>query len=177
MKTKEIKLENLSLRELRQRLFAKQSSVLYKESEYTFKDDTPEQIEALPGFTNWESFSKEWDVLWVGLDPRALKWIIGRHHSPLRKVVEPIRIVKLDDRTKRMMIGPEDRQDIEKIKVPFSEPLPETEEDRVISKALSGKVVVDEPDEDKAKRMLNENIESLQQQLQMLTEMAKKING
>lgn len=174
-KVKSINIENLPLRQLRQRLFVKQSSTLYPESEYTFLDNVPDQIAKLPGFTNWESFSHTWDILWVGLDPRNLKWELGRHNSPVRKAVLPLRIVLLDERTKRMQINPEDREDIEKIEIPFKAPIYESEEDRAISKALSGKVVVDEPDDEKAKRMLVNNIEQLSQQLALLQDMAKKM--
>lgn len=178
MKTeqKSIKIKNLSLRQLRQRLFAKQSSVIYRESKYTFQDDAPEQIEALDNFTDWESFSYKWDVLWVGLDPRTLKWEVGRHNSPVRKVVSPLRIVPIDERNKRMMLVPQDRLDIEKLEVPFKEPLPESDEDRAISKALSGKVIVDEAEAEKAKRLLKSNIEELSNQLAALTQMANKLN-
>lgn len=170
-----MEVEKLSPKQLRQRLFAKQSSVLYEQSNYTFDDLVPDVIEKLEKFDSWESFSKVWDILWVGLDPRTLKWEAGRHHSPLRKIVTPLRIVMLDDRTKRMMLVPEDREDIDKLEVPFKEPLPETEEDRAISASLSGKVVVDEPDEDKARRLLEENIKELAAQLALLTQMAENL--
>ena len=178
MQTKEtkLKIENLSVKELRQRLFTKQSSVLFENSEYTFKDNIPSLIEKVEGFEGWESFSKTWDILWVGLDPRTLKWEVGRHNSPIRKVVAPIRIVPIDERNKRMMLVSKDREDIELIPVPFKEPLPESDEDRAISKALSGKVVIDEADEAKAKRLLKQNIEELSNQLAALTQMASKLN-
>ena len=128
----------------------------------------PKQIEALPEFTTWESFSKTWDILWVGLNPRSLKWEIGRHNSPLREIVEPVRIVPLDLRTKRMMMTAQDRKDIEAIKVPFDEPLPETEEDRIISESLSGKVVIDEPDEDKAIRLIEQTMADLAEKLELI---------
>jgi len=40
MQTKEtkLKIENLSVKELRQRLFTKQSSILFDNSEYTFQN-------------------------------------------------------------------------------------------------------------------------------------------
>lgn len=167
--TKNVIMENFSVKELRNRLFVKQSSVLYPTSEYTYPDNVPEQIEKLENFQGWESFSKTWDILWVGLDPRSLKWVIGRHLSPLRKVVAPIKIVFLDERTKRMQIQAEDRVAIEKIEVPFKEPLIESEEDRIISESLSGRVVIDEPDIDKAKRLIEQNMEILQAQLALLT--------
>lgn len=170
--TKEIQhvvMPNFSVKELRNRLFVKQSSVLYPNSYYTYLDDVPAQIEALDGFQSWESFSHLWDILWVGLDPRTLKWEIGRHLSPMRKIVAPVRIVLLDERTKRMQVSADDRADIRKIPVPFDKPLEETEEDRIISESLSGKVVVDEPDSDKAIRLITENMAMLQKQLNQLT--------
>ena len=166
---KEVIMENFSVKELRNRLFIKQSSVIYPNRRYTYLDNVPEQIEALPSFKGWESFSKTWDILWVGLDPRALQWVIGRHLSPMRKVVGPVRIVLLDERTKRMQTTSKDKQDIQKIEVPFKEPLPETEEDRVISESLSGRVVIDEPDADKAIRLIEQNMKMLQEQLAVLT--------
>ena len=162
-------MPNFSVKELRNRLFVKQSSVLYPNSKYTYPDDVPEQVEALPGFQTWESFSVTWDILWVGLNPRTLQWEIGRHLSPMRKVVDPVRIVFLDERTKRMQITADDRADIVKIEVPFDKPLEESEEDRIISESLSGKVVVDEPDADKAIRLINSNMKTLQSQLDQLT--------
>lgn len=162
-------MHNFSVKELRNRLFVKRSSILYAKSEYTYPDDVPEQIEALDGFQTWESFSETWDILWVGLDPRTLKWEIGRHLSPMRKIVPPVKIVLLDERTKRMQISAEDRAIIREMDVPFDAPLEESEEDRIISESLSGKVVVDEPDTDKAIRMINENMKMLQKQLEKLT--------
>lgn len=173
---KKVNTENFSVKELRQRLFVKQSSTLYPNSEYTYLDNIPEQIENLEDFQSWETFSKTWDILWVGLDPRTLKWVTGRHLSPLRKIVLPLRIVPLDERTKRMQVTARDNKDIQKIEVPFSEPLPESEEDRIISEALSGKVIVDESDEDKAKRLLKKNIDELAAQLEQLSSMAQKLN-
>lgn len=165
---KNVKMENFSVKELRERLFVKQSSELYPNSHYTYLDDVPQQIEKLENFDTWETFSKTWDVLWVGLDPRTLKWEIGRHLSPMRKIVGPVRIIPLDERTKRMQITADDRKDIMAIEVPFKEPLPETEEDRIISQSLSGRVIVDERDEDKALRLIQENIKMLQDQLDSL---------
>lgn len=170
---KNVNMEKFSVKELRERLFVKRSSYLYPTSEYTYLDDVPEQIEKLENFDTWETFSHTWDILWVGLDPRTLKWEIGRHLSPMRKIVTPIRIVPLDERTKRMMITGEDRQAISDIPVPFKEPIPETDEDRLISKSLSGRVVVDEKDEDKALRLIQENIVMLQQQLEALTSLKR----
>jgi hypothetical protein len=164
----DVVIENLSVKELRNRLFVKRSSILYPNSEYTYPDDVPERIEKLPNFQTWESFSETWDILWVGLDPRTLKWEVGRHLSPMRKVVGPIRIVLLDERTKRMQIVPKDREDISEIDIPFKDPLPESEEDRIISESLSGRVVVDEPDSDKAIRLIEENMKMLQLQLEQL---------
>jgi hypothetical protein len=173
VKVKEIKMENFSVKELRNRLFVKQSSILYPNSEYTYLDDVPEQIEKLENFQTWESFSKTWDILWVGLDPRTLKWQIGRHLSPLRKVVAPVKIVFLDERTKRMQVDAEDRAIIGEIDVPFKEPLPESEEDRIISESLSGKVIIDEPDHDKAIRLIEQNMKMLQEQLAILVAVKK----
>ena len=169
LEKKKVKMENFSVKELRNRLFVKQSSVLYPNREYTYLDDVPEQIEQLPSFGGWETFSKTWDILWVGLDPRSLKWVTGRHLSPMRKVVAPVRAVLLDERTKRMHTVAEDTKDISEMKVPFNDPLPETDEDRTISESLSGRVVVDEPDHDKAIRLIEQNMKMLQEQLKMLT--------
>lgn len=165
-----MKFEELPVKKFRERLFIKQSENLHGKTEYNkhYLDNLPEIVEALPGFIAWESFSVSWDVLWVGLDPRTLKWVLGRHNSPVRKIVSPIRIVALDDRSKRMLITHEDRKDIDKIEVPFKEPIPESEEDRVISESLSGKVVVDEPDIDKAMRMIEKNMEMLNNQMAIL---------
>jgi hypothetical protein len=160
-------IENFAVKQFRQRMFVRQSAALYG-SEYTFVDNLPEQIEALPGFTNWESFSKEWDIYWVGLDPRSLKWVAGRHNSPIRKLVLPLRLVIVDERTGRMQETYIDKGDVLKMDMPFTEPLPETEEDRIISDSLSGKVVVDEPDKAKAERLLQETITKLTTQLEML---------
>jgi hypothetical protein len=166
---KNVKMENFSVKDLRNRLFVKQSSVIYPNANYSYLDNVPEQIELLPNFDGWEKFSKTWDILWVGLDPRSLKWITGRHLSPMRKIVEPIRIVLLDERTKRMHTVAKDTKDISEMDVPFNEPLPETEEDRVISESLSGRVVIDETDHDKAIRLIEQNMKMLQEQLKMLT--------
>lgn len=162
-----INLSNLSVKELRQRLFVKRSSLLF-DQEYTFIDDAPEQIEKLNRFDNWEGFSKTWDIYWVGLDPRSLTWVAGRHNSPIRKTVFPLRIVPIDERSGRMLETWEDKKDIKEMKVPFKKPIPETEEDRIISESLSGKVVIDEKDEDKAIRMIESNMVLLQEQLQIL---------
>jgi hypothetical protein len=163
-----INLEKLSVKQLRQRLFVKASSKLY-DQEYTFVDNAPEQIEALDRFgNNWESFSKTWDIYWAGLDPRTLTWVAGRHNSPVRKIVLPLRIVPIDERSGRMLETWEDKRDISEMEVPFKKPLPETEEDRIISNSLSGKVVVDEKDEDKAIRLIESNMVLLQEQLQIL---------
>lgn len=175
MKTKKhVNLGKFSVKELRNRCFVKRSSVLYPASEYTYPDDAPEQIENMEGFISWESFGDDWDILWVGLDPRSLKWEIGRHLSPARKVVEPVKIVRLDERTKRMQIQAEDRKMIANLQVPFKEPLPETEEDRIISESLSGRVIVDEPDEDKAMRMIEKNMEMLKNQMALIKGINKK---
>ena len=172
-KIKEVIMENFSVKELRNRLFVKQSSVLYPSSKYTYLDDVPEQIEQLENFQSWESFSKTWDILWVGLDPRALIWQIGRHLSPMRKIVAPVKIVFLDERTKRMQVDSGDRVIIGDIDIPFKEPLPETEEDRIISESLSGKVVIDEPDHEKAIRLIEQNMIMLQEQLAVLGALKK----
>jgi hypothetical protein len=170
---KDIKMENFSVKELRNRLFVKQSSILYPNSKYTYLDNVPEQVEKLKDFQSWETFSKTWDILWVGLDPRTLKWVIGRHLSPMRKVVAPVKIVLLDERTKRMQINAGDRVVIGEMDVPFKEPLMETEEDRIISESLSGKVVIDEPDADKAIRLIEQNMKMLQEQLATLVAVKK----
>ena len=133
----ELRMENFSVKELSNRLFVKRSSVLFPKSEYTYPDNVPEQIEKLSNFQSWESFSETWDILWVGLNPRSLKWEVGRHLSPLRKVVAPVKIILLDERTKRMQVDAGDREIISKIDVPFKEPLPESEEDKIISDSLS----------------------------------------
>jgi len=175
MKTeiKNINIEKLSVKELRNRCFVKRSSVLYPESKYSYPDDVPTQIEAMDDFVSWESFGDDWDVLWVGLDPRSLKWEIGRHLSPARKIVSPVKLVRLDERTKRMQVDADDRRLIREIDVPFKEPLPETEEDRIISESLSGRVIVDEPDEDKAMRMIEKNMEMLKNQMSLIKNMKK----
>lgn len=162
-----ININKLSVRQLRQRCFVRRSKALFG-SDYTFTDDVPEQIEKLEGFTKWETFSEEWDVYWVGLDPRTLQWISGRHNSPARELVLPIRIVPIDDRNGRMIDTAEDKKDVRKMPVPFKEPLPESEEDRIISESLSGKVVIDESDKDKAIRVLNEQLQTMQKQLEVL---------
>lgn len=166
MKNK-IDITKLPVRQLRQRLFTKQSSVLYDNSEYTFNDNVPEAIEQLDGFIDWESFSHKWDILWVGLDPRKNEWVIGRHHSPLRQIIEPLRIIPLDERTKRMMLVPQDRENIKKLSLPNVQ-FEESDEDRIISNSLSGKVLIDETDEDKAIRLIQKNMELLQTQLNTL---------
>lgn len=171
MTTKEIKhvkLEKFSVKALRERLFVMRSVQLNPNAEYTYLDDVPQQIEVMEGFQSWETFSEDWDVLWVGVDPRTLRWELGRHLSPQRKIVTPVRLVLLDERSKRMQITAYDRQDIEKINVPFKEPLPESEEDRIISESLSGRVIVDEADEDKAMRMIEKNMEMLKQHMDIL---------
>jgi len=165
---KEVKMENFSVKELRNRLFVKRSSILYPKSEYTYLDNVPEQVEKLENFQTWETFSETWDILWVGLNPRTLKWEVGRHNSPARKVVAPVKIILLDERTKRMQIVAGDRAIIDAIEVPFKEPLAESEQDRVISASLSGKVVVDEPDTDKAVRLIQQNMKMLAEQLELL---------
>jgi hypothetical protein len=168
VRTKEVIMENFSVKELRNRLFVKQSSILYPNSEYTYLDDVPEQVENLKNFQTWETFSKTWDILWVGLDPRSLRWESGRHLSPMRKVVAPVKIVFLDERTKRMQTNAGDKAIISEIDVPFKEPLPETEEDRIISESLSGKVVIDEPDSEKAVRLIENTIKDLMGKLETL---------
>jgi hypothetical protein len=162
-----LEIGNLSVKEFRQRMFNERSKALFG-SEYTFVDNLPEQIENLPGFTNWESFSKEWDIYWVGLDPRNLKWVAGRHNSPVRKLVFPLRLVLVDERTGRMQETFIDKADVKKMEMPFKEPMIESEEDRIISDSLSGKVVVDEPDEEKAMRMIEKNMEMLKNQMAIL---------
>jgi hypothetical protein len=163
----DLDIKNLSVKEFRQRMFNERSKHLFG-SKYTFVDNLPEQIEALPGFTNWESFSKEWDIYWVGLDPRNLSWIAGRHNSPIRKLVLPLRLVIVDERTGRMQETHLDKKDVREMDMPIKTPIPETEEDRIISDSLSGKVVVDEPDEEKAMRMIEKNMEMLKNQMAIL---------
>lgn len=170
-----VDISKMSVNDLRKRLFVKRSSALYG-SDYTFVDDIPEQVETLEGFESWETFSETWDVYWVGLDPRTLKWIAGRHNSPMRKIVLPLRILKLDERTKRMMETHLDKKDVSELEVPFKEPLYESEEDRAISESLTGKVIIDEPDEDKAIRLIQQNMEQLQTQLALLMSNRKE-NG
>ena len=162
-----VNLNNFTVNEFRQRCFVKRSEALYG-SEYTYLDDLPEQIENLEGFTNWESFSEMWDVYWVGLDPRALKWIAGRHNSPQRKIVVPIRLIEIDERNGRMIESFEDKAVATKMAVPTKNIPTESEEDRIISNSLSGKVVVDEPVEDKAIRAIEANLAELQNQLSQI---------
>ena len=159
-----LKIENLSVNSFRQRCFVRRSKELFG-SKYTFIDNLPEQIEKLKGFTNWENFSETWDIYWVGLDPKTMKWVAGRHNSPIRKIVTPLRIVEKDERTGRMLETYLDKQEISNIEVPKTNFPPETEEDRVISESLSGKVVVDETEHDKAIRAIEANLEMLQRQL------------
>lgn len=163
-----INIENIPIKPLRQRMFVKRSEKLYG-SDYTehYVDDLPEQIEALKGFTNWESFSESWDVYWVGLDPRTMSWVAGRHNSPIRKLVIPLRIVEKDERNGRIQETHVDRADVQKMEVP-NKKIEETEEDRIISESLSGKVVVDESDHDKAVRLIEANLKALTQQLAAL---------
>lgn len=169
VKKPKIKFEELPVKKFRERLFIKQAEHLHGLTTYDqhFKDDLPERFEKLPGFIAWESFSVSWDVLWVGLDPLLNKWVLGRHNSPMRKIVFPMRIVTLDDRTKRMMITAEDRKDIDAIPLP-NQQFEETEQDRIISESLSGKVVVDEPDEEKAKRIIKSTMAELKDKLAYL---------
>ena len=51
-------------------------------------------IEGLDNFDGWKKFNDTWDVMWVGLDIRYAIWIIGRHNSPIRKLIHPIKLVK-----------------------------------------------------------------------------------
>lgn len=170
MEEHNIKLENLSVYEIRKRLFNKQSEALYGKGKslYKFSDNTPKQVEQLKGFTTWETFSKSWDIYWVGLDPRQLKWIAGRHNSPVRKVILPLRIVPIDERNGRMLETWQDKALLKDTEVPFKKPIPETDEDRAISNSLSGKVVIDETDENKAIRLIQSNMVTLQAQLDLL---------
>lgn len=173
--TEGMEVENLPVKRLRQRLFNWKSHILFG-SPYTFDADlihVPTYIESLLGFTNWESFAEEWDILWVGLDPRYLKWVVGRHNSPIRELIKPLNIVPLDERTHRMMLTAEQRLWVQELPIPIKEPLPESEEDRAISDSLSGKVVIDEPDEDKAIRLIQDNMDMLQEQLNVLLKKKK----
>ena len=167
MKNHNINLENLTVNEFRQRCFVRRSNALYG-SKYTYLDDLPEQIEALEGFTDWESFSELWDIYWVGLDPRKLKWVPGRHNSPKRKIVVPIRLVEIDERNKRMIESFKDKAIISKMPIPTKNVPTESDEDRIISDSLSGKVVIDEPDRDKAIRAIEANMVTMQGQLARL---------
>lgn len=159
-----INIGNLSVNEARQRCFIRRSEALFG-SKYSFLDDLPEQIEELDNFTNWETFSEEWDIYWAGLDPKVMKWVAGRHNSPLRKIVLPLRIMKKDERTGRMLETHLDKKDLLKMKTPNVKLPAETAEDRIISDSLSGKVVVDETAHDKAIRAIEANLEMLQKQL------------
>lgn len=173
-KKQHVKMENLSVRQLRQRIFNQRSHVLFG-SPYTFVDDIPEQIEKLKGDLTWETFSEEWDILWVGLDVRAKQWIPGRHNSPFRKLIAPISIVLLDDRTKRMQVPAELKQLIGTLPLPPGiEEIEETEEDRIISEHLSGKVVIDETDEEKALREVEATLKRLAEQKGVLERLVKK---
>lgn len=163
-----LKIENLPVKSFRQRMFVRRSEAIHG-ADYTehYVDNLPQQIEALPGFTNWESFSEEWDIYWVGLDPTTMSWVAGRHNSPIRKLVLPLRILKKDERTNRMEETHLDRADVQKMEVPAGN-IEETEEDRIISDSLSGKVVVDESDTNKAIRLIEQNMAILQEQLALL---------
>lgn len=170
-----INLEKLGVKQLRQRLFVKRSELLFGLTTYEehYVDDAIEQLEALKEFTAWETFSEEWDILWYGLDPQTNSWIPGRHHSPMRQVSHPIRIVKLDLRTKRMEVPFQAKADMYKlpqINIHFEE----TEEDRAISESLSGKVVIDELDEDKAARMIEQTMKDLENKLALIKGINKK---
>ena len=162
----DVDITKLSVNAFRQRMFVKRSEKLFGEvkSPYTYPDTLPEQVEDLEGMEAWESFSETWDIYWVGLDPRTMSWVAGRHNSPIRKLVLPLRIIPIDQRTGRMQETYLDRAEVQKIKVP-NRPMEETEQDRIISESLSGKVVIDEPDQDKALRAIEANINMLQQQL------------
>ena len=168
---KNVVIPNFSVKQLRERLFVKKGTSLFPNREYTYLDDVPEQIEAMKGFTTWETFSEEWDILWVGLDPRTLKWVNGRHNSPMRKIVNPVRIVRLDAKTKRMEVPFDAKNDIAKLEIPFKEPIPETEEDRIISESLSGKVIIDESDKDKAARLIEATMADLERKLALIKSM------
>jgi len=174
MREDKLKIENLPVKSFRQRMFIRRSEALYN-ANYAehYVDNLPEQIEALPGFTNWESFSETWDIYWVGLDPKLMSWVAGRHNSPIRKLVLPLRILPKDERTNRMEETYLDRADVQKMKVPVGE-IEETEEDRIISESLTGKVVVDESDTDKAIRLIEDNMKILQEQLEQLSALKRR---
>ena len=164
-------IEKLSVKEFRNRLFIKRSEVLYDSTTYKehYVDDLIEQVSNIKDQSyNWETFSEIWDIYWVGWDPVAKRWVPGRHHSPVRKIVLPIRVVPLDERTKRIVDTHIDKKDVTKIPL-ISETIYESEADRAISKSLSGKVVIDEPDTDKAIRLIEHNMKVLQDQLNTLT--------
>src|SRR5210317_604536 len=116
-----MKVENLPIKRLRQRLFNWKSHILFGQ-DYTFTEDVihvPKHIEQLEGFTNWESFGELWDILWVGFDPRTFQWVPGRHNSPVRQLIEPLVIVQKDERSERMMVNAKERQIINALDVPI----------------------------------------------------------
>ena len=51
-------------------------------------------IEGLDNFGGWANFNDTWDIMWVGLDIRYAIWIIGRHNSPVRQIIHPVRLIK-----------------------------------------------------------------------------------
>jgi hypothetical protein len=173
-KIKHVDMTKFSVRELRQRLFTKRGTKIYPNREYTYLDDVPEQIEALDGFTAWETFHETWDILWVGINTQSKQWVPGRHNSPIRLLVAPISIVLLDDRSKRMQVPYQLKAIVNKIPLPPGlENIVETEEDIAISEALSGRVVIDEPVEEKALRMIQKNLEMLEEQKKTIESLLK----
>ena len=51
-------------------------------------------IEHLDNFDGWKNFNMTWDIMWVGLDIRYAQWMIGRHNSPIRQLVNPVKLIK-----------------------------------------------------------------------------------
>ena len=60
-----------------------------------------------------------------------------------------------------------DRASVQKIPVPGGN-FVESDKDRIISNSLTGKVVIDESDEDKAIRLIESNMAMLKEQLSLL---------
>ena len=92
-----------SVKELRDRFFKKKTDVVYDSKTYRWKDSVLNAVMKMKYWDGWDTFNETWDVLWVGWDPTHQLWMAGRHHSPFRKIVEPIRLVRRDLRTMMMM--------------------------------------------------------------------------
>lgn len=131
-----VDIGNLSVKQFRQRLFNRKSTALFG-SKYTFVDDVPEQVEKLPGFTSWETLGATWDVYWVGWDPRDMKWIAGRHNSPFRQLVLPLRVMKINQQTLRMEDTHIDKKDVANMEAPVKVVIEESKADRHIAESLS----------------------------------------